>query len=84
EICALADRMIGALDVRHRVSRLRRYRSCFVGREAVRWLRAAGAAASTAHALALGNEMLRMGVFSHVTAEHVFEDEALFYRFSDD
>ena len=42
------------------------------------------AATSTEEALAVGNAMMSAGIFNHVTKDHPFKDEALFYRFKTD
>jgi len=64
---ALAQRMSREVEVRDRQWRLKKYRACFVGREAVRWLtRTANAAPSEDDAVALGNAMLQLGLIAHV------------------
>ena len=64
---ALAERMNRELEVRDRHWRLKRYRGCFVGREAVRWMvNTAAVAPSEDDAVALGNAMLHLGLIAHV------------------
>ena len=64
---ALAERMSREVEVRDRQWRLKKYRACFVGREAVRWLtRTANVAPSEDDAVALGNAMLQLGLIAHV------------------
>ncbi|KXZ48705.1 hypothetical protein GPECTOR_26g608 [Gonium pectorale] len=80
----LAAALRAGLDIRDRRYLLRTYRRCFVGRDAVAWMLAAGAAAGPAQAVALGDAMLRAGLLHHVLYEHGFEDALLFYRFAED
>lgn len=67
-----------------RTFRLRTYKRCFVGTDAVRWLVRTGAAADEAAALELGNRMLQLGLLHHVLYEHEFRNQHLYYRFSQD
>jgi potassium-dependent mechanosensitive channel len=60
--------------------RLRKYRSCFVGSDAVSWMLRSGLAGSVYEAVELGNAMLRLGLLHHVKYEHPFENKHLFYR----
>ncbi|KNC51014.1 uncharacterized protein AMSG_06988 [Thecamonas trahens ATCC 50062] len=75
-----------SIDIRSRRYRLRVYRECFVGNEAVRLLKATFPDVNTTgQALAVGNTMMREGVFSHVVdKKQVFRDGHFFYRFSKD
>jgi len=67
DLVALAQRMSREVEVRDRQWRLKKYRACFVGREAVRWLtRTADVAPSEDDAVALGNAMLQLGLIAHV------------------
>lgn len=58
------------------------YADCFVGRAAVDWLAREFSLGRDA-AVALGQELLKGGVFHHVVKEHGFGDEDLFYRFAE-
>lgn len=67
DVVALAERMQREVEVRDRQYRLKKYRACFVGREAVRWMvRVAAVAPSEDDAVALGNAMLQLGLIAHV------------------
>lgn len=61
-----------------------KYRSCFVGSEAVTWMIKSELAANVAEAEALGDLLIDHGVFFHVTRGHMFENRMLFYRFMED
>ena len=55
------------------------YPACFVGADAVRWLRNQfGCSAQTA--LEIGQALHALGLLHHVLDEHAFEDANLFYR----
>lgn len=55
----------------------KRYKSCFVGREAVAAMVEAGIAGHAADAIHIGNMLLEAGVFHHVQQAHPFENKYL-------
>jgi hypothetical protein len=61
--------------------RLKTYKQCFVGSEAVDYLVNSGATASREDAVLLGNAFIEMHMIEHVVRDHSFKDEYLFYRF---
>ena len=71
------------LDIQDRRFRLTIYPSCFIGSEAVTWLAKTQNATREA-AVRIGQSMVEQGIFHHVTDEHPFKDEYLFYRFYED
>lgn len=69
------------LAVEDRKFRLKKYPNCFVGREAVdAAVAAAKLSPSRTEATAKLQELLTIGLLHHVTREHGFEDDHLFYR----
>ena len=46
---------------------LREFKRCFIGKEAVLWMVAAGFAADPMHAMRIGNGMIHSGIIRHVT-----------------
>jgi hypothetical protein len=58
------------------------YPECFIGSECVSWLIEKQLASSREAAVHLGNSLLELGHFQHVTGDHSLEDAYLFYRFS--
>ena len=80
---ALWERMRspGGLSVRNRLHlhRLRVYRECFVGAQAVDWI-VREQRVSRAEAVRLGRHLLAAGLICHVSNEHDFDDSWLFYR----
>ncbi|MEM9979003.1 MAG: transporter, partial [Cyanobacteria bacterium P01_D01_bin.2] len=76
-------RSSGGLDIQKRRFRLGVYPSCFVGSEAVTWL-AKTQNATREEAIRMGQALVEKGIFHHVTDEHPFKDEYLFYRFYED
>jgi hypothetical protein len=56
------------------------YPKCFVGSEAVAWL-IQTQKATQEEALRIGQMLIERGIIHHVTDEHTFKDEYLFYRF---
>jgi hypothetical protein len=81
-IGTVAERMRGPqgvpiLDRRHR---LNNYPQCFIGHEAVGWLRTAEALTRD-EAIELGQILVERGLIHHVLDEHGFRDGNFFYRF---
>jgi len=72
------------LEVKDRTYRLKTYPQCFVGAEAVTYLLSSGYATTEEDAVSLGEGLREMDVFDHVTKDHPFKNEYLFYRFSED
>lgn len=73
----------GGLDIQDRRFRLTVYPKCFVGSEAVTWFAKTQNATREA-AVRVGQALVEQGIFHHVTDEHPFKDEYLFYRFYED
>lgn len=80
------------VEIKTRRYRLKQYKKCFLGNEAVRWLIDSGSrsavggvfTSSTERALEVGNAMIAAGLLSHVTSDHSFKDEMMYYRFTAD
>ena len=70
------------LAVKTRRHKLKLYQRCFLGNEAVDWI-ASNVKISRPEAIKIGQKMLDKGVFHHVSDDHGFKDEGLFYRFKD-
>ncbi|CAM9382471.1 unnamed protein product, partial [Ectocarpus sp. 4 AP-2014] len=79
---ALARRMSEELEVRDRHHRLRVYRSCFLGEDAVSWLQSECGLCSVEEALWRGNKMVTAGLIYHCTYGHSLENSRLFYKFA--
>lgn len=55
------------VEVRDRHWHLKKYSTCFVGRDAVKWLMCtASLAATEEEAVGLGNAMMQLGLLAHV------------------
>ena len=75
----------GCLDVRDRKYRMRTFKSCFVGSEAVDALVLSNVVSSRDEAVEMGRRLEReLRLFSHVTGDHKFADDHLFYRLRTD
>jgi potassium-dependent mechanosensitive channel len=81
-IQAMKDPQTG-VEVKDRSWLLRSYPACFVGSQAVTWLCDNDFAVSRSDAVAVGELLQARGEWAHVTRDHSFKDEKLFYRFSD-
>eukprot|EP00803_Ostreobium_quekettii_P011404 evm.model.scf_473.8 EVM.evm.TU.scf_473.8 scf_473:42951-44930(-) len=78
----VAQEMQQQLEVKDRTYKFKKYPACFTGRDAVTFLLSHNYAQSEEDALKLGNCLMEMGIFSHVTNDHELKNEALFYRFA--
>ncbi len=67
--------------MRNRRYFLKTFRDSFVAREAVQWLVEHKFAADVAGAVELGQAMGKRGLLEHVTKDHEFCNEQLFFRF---
>jgi hypothetical protein len=57
------------------------YANCFVGSEAVAWIRAQGFTLN--EAMTIGQRLVNLSIVSHVVDEHPFQDGNYFYRFNE-
>ena len=73
-------RNVGGIEIKNRRYNLKIYSRCFVGSEAVSWL-TDNLGISKQEAIALGQKLIDKKWIHHVTDDHQFKDEALFYRF---
>ena len=82
ELDRLVEQMLRpeGLMIRDRRFRLTWYPDCFVGSEAVDWI-VKTQKATRQEAVRLGQRLVDRDVIHHVTYEHGFKDEYLFYRF---
>ena len=85
DVAALVEQMRGAdgLSISERRFRLALYPNSFVGSEAVEWIMRTQKATREA-AIKLGQRLVELGILHHVSDEHPFKDEYLFYRFYED
>eukprot|EP00884_Botryococcus_braunii_P007757 jgi/Botrbrau1/16983/Bobra.49_2s0043.2 len=81
ELVQLAEKMQMGIEIKDRVYRLKTYRNCFIGHEAIDWLVSQGHSVDSASAVRLGQQMVQAGLVHHVTDDHSLENKYLFYRF---
>mmetsp|Transcript_29064 Transcript_29064/g.41548 ORF Transcript_29064/g.41548 Transcript_29064/m.41548 type:complete len:671 (-) Transcript_29064:105-2117(-) len=80
----IAARFKAGVTIKDRTYRLSKYPSCFVGSEAVDFMINEGLVGTRGEAVQLGQcIMTELGIFEHVTRDHVFADKYLFYHFVD-
>jgi hypothetical protein len=77
----IAEKFKNNVKLSDRSYRLKTYKQCFVGSEAVDYLVHSGATSNREDAVVLGNAFLEMHLIEHVLRDHPFKDEYLFYRF---
>lgn len=71
--------------VQDRKYRLKTYKQCFVGAEAVDYLIESGVATSRDDAVQVGRALQKnLFLFEHVTRDHDFADDGLYYRFMEE
>eukprot|EP01135_Chromosphaera_perkinsii_P007179 Nk52_evm3s738 gene=Nk52_evmTU3s738 len=80
----LAASVRAIVDISDRRYHLRTYPNCFVGSEAVDAMISHGIASCTQDAVGIGQVLLQNDLLRHVTRDHDFKDESLFYRFVED
>lgn len=78
----LVPRMLKQIPVGDRSFMLRKYQKCFTGTDAVKFFLSKRFARSEYEAVAIGNALLKAGVFRHVRNEHLFRSGNYFYRFA--
>jgi hypothetical protein len=80
-----ADSFREGVIVKTHVYHFKRYHRTFVGCQAVDYLVHSSLAATRKDAVTLGRRMsLELNLFRHVSNDHEFKDDLLFYRFMDD
>jgi Domain found in Dishevelled, Egl-10, and Pleckstrin (DEP) len=80
----IAEAMEQSVNVENRRFRLKTYKQCFIGRDAVSFFVGSMYASSRMEAVALGRRLSEeLHLFEHVTLQHQFEDDFFFYRFTD-
>jgi hypothetical protein len=80
----LAELFKKSVKIEDRKFHLTTYKDCFVGKEAVDFLVETGSAQSREDAVTLGLALqTNFHLFEHVTRDHAFADDKLFYRFLD-
>jgi hypothetical protein len=71
------------LNIKTRRYKLKLYHHCFVGSEAVDWL-VEKLKISRPAAINIGQKLIDKKIIHHVSDEHSFKDELLYYRFYED
>ena len=71
---------VDGLEIKNRPYKLKVYPRCFIGSEAVAWLQE-HLKLSQEKALSLGQRLIDEKWMHHVTDDHPFKDDYLFYRF---
>ena len=81
----LVARMRGknGLKIKTRRYKIKLYQRCFLGNEAIDWL-VENFNLTRPKAIRLGQKLIDKKIIHHVTDDHNFKDEALFYRFYKD
>ena len=83
EAGSLATEMQGqkGVEIKNRWYNLKCYPNCFIGSEAVEWLKQ-NKQITQEEAIALGQSLLEQGLIHHTHYDHDFKDEFLFYCFT--
>ena len=68
-------------QIKHRKYHFQTFKNCFIGSEGVQWLIKEGLAESATEAIDIGNMLMQAGHIAHVTKDHAFKNERLFYQF---
>ena len=81
---SLKRKLKTGLDIRDRKWMLKTYPKCFVGSEMVIYLIKSKLVSTEKEAVTLGRLLVASNIIRHVTGDHDFKNEQLFYRFMDD
>lgn len=81
---SIAEDLRKNIEVKDRTYRFKTYSQCFVGSDAVQYLLSKNYAENVDDAISVGEGLLQLGIFHHVTKDHGFKNEELFYRFAED
>lgn len=76
---ALALKLASLLDIRDRTYRFKTYPQCFVGAEATTVM-AKALGCSAEQAVSIGQDLGTLGLLAHVTHDHDFKNENLYFR----
>lgn len=68
------------VEIKNRKYRFRTYEQCFIGSEAVTWI-SMHIGCTRDQAVQFGQRLLSMFIIRHVTGEHNFDDQNLFFEF---
>ena len=83
ELAAVGEQLRRGVRVKNRQYRLKTYKNCFIGSEAVDYLVQSGLVCSRANAVEIGRRLtVELDFFHHVTDDHQFDDAYLFFRFN--
>lgn len=84
-LAEIAAAFRAGVEVKNRRFHLKTYPQCFVGTAAVDYLLSHGDCASRTDTVMLGQSLMDgLHLFEHVTRDHPFADQNLFYRFVDE
>lgn len=83
ELSLIVRKMKGAITVKDRFYKMRRFKSCFLGSEAVNFL-SEDQYLESEEAVQFGRKLASKLFFQHVLDENLFEDGNHLYRFLDD
>eukprot|EP00210_Caulerpa_lentillifera_P008555 g8160.t1 len=83
ELEIIADALKKNIQVKDRTYHLRTYPKCFVGTEAVALLIENKLTTNAEEAVNALEGLRQLGLFNHVTKDHPFKNEYLFYRFTE-
>jgi len=74
---------VRGISVKNRRWMFRTYKDCFIGTDLVDWFLANNIAKNRIRAVQIGRQLVASNIIEHVTLDHDFKDEYLFYRFTD-
>lgn len=83
-LAELTEKFRKGLEIKTRKWMTKSYEKCFVGLEAVEFMVKEGIAKTKEEAIEIGQLLVASNIIKHVTGDHDFKDEKLFYRFSVD
>lgn len=77
-----AEKLYIKIEIKDRKYKSKTYKHCFIGSEAVSLIIELKLALNKTEAIEFGDQLINANLVSHVTNDHMFKNEELFYTFT--
>eukprot|EP01084_Bolivina_argentea_P102235 183190_1 len=81
KLIANATKLKQNVQIKNRMYKLKPYKNCFIGDEAVKTIIELNIASNTDKAISFGNLLIKNNIIKHVEREHTFKNGYFFYKF---
>ena len=83
QIILSAQKLQQSVDIQTRKNRFKKYKKCFIGKEAIQTMINLKLVQNANDAIVFGNALIRLNIIEHVDKTHNFKNSGLLYRFID-